>query len=67
MLQVKVDTNNDAFQADRCISEDAFRTEAARILRLIADHIELGEYTGKFQTVFDINGNDVGRWKLSRD
>jgi hypothetical protein len=55
MLIVKIDTDNDAFHDG----------EASRILRSIAEKVENGEATGKYQTVLDINGNDVGRWKYS--
>lgn len=57
MLEVKIRTGNAAF--------DPPEMEAARILRVIADRIERGEATGKFQTVMDLNGNDVGRFKLA--
>lgn len=57
-MTVKVDTDNAAFE------DDGLRYECARILRNVADKIEAGEATGLFQTVYDVNGNDVGRWKL---
>jgi hypothetical protein len=38
--------------------------EVARILRDIADRVELGWTDDTWQTIRDINGNDVGRWKL---
>ena len=38
--------------------------EVARILRDVARTIELGAPTDKYQTVRDVNGNDVGRFGL---
>ena len=41
---------------------DGYRNyETARILRIIADRLELGEEFEFYQTLFDFNGNDVGR------
>lgn len=55
---VRIDTDNAAF-------EDDPRPELARILRVIADKVEQsGNEIGWFQTVRDINGNDVGRFAL---
>lgn len=53
---VKFDTDNAAFE------DEQGETEIARILRDIADRVESGEYCGKFQTIRDLNGNDVGRF-----
>lgn len=41
--------------------------EIARILRKIADHIESGGEYEFFQTILDVNGNDVGRFALKPD
>jgi len=35
--------------------------EVARILREVADQVEAGKDFSMFRTLFDINGNDVGR------
>lgn len=57
MLIVKVDTDNAAFDgAD-------FGPECARLLRKMADAVEDYDGTTTYRTVFDVNGNDVGRWK----
>lgn len=57
MFQLKIDTDNAAFEDDPGF-------EVARILRRIADKLENGEDFSKFRTVLDVNGNDVGRAKL---
>lgn len=58
MFTLKIDTENAAF-------DDGQTDEIARILRKIADEVEHGGYyPGQSQTVRDINGNDVGRYKL---
>ena len=59
MFQMKIDTDNAAF-------EDDPGAEVARILRGVADKVEQGVASGHFQTAFDVNGNDIGRWKLDR-
>lgn len=57
---VKIDIDNSAFD-DR----DA---EISRILSEIAGKIEgCGTAQGMSQTIRDINGNTVGRWKLHND
>lgn len=64
-FQMKFDTDNAAF-TDSYEHEDnvlACATECARILRKIAEQLEQGN-VGNFRTIFDANGNDVGRWKL---
>jgi hypothetical protein len=35
-----------------------------RILRAVADRIESGDEYQMFRTIFDANGNDVGRFAL---
>lgn len=40
--------------------------EVARILRKIASQLDAWDGYDKFQTILDINGNDVGRWKLGK-
>ena len=57
MFTLTIHTDNAAFLGDP-------GPEVARILRRTADRIAAGEATGLFQTIFDINGNDVGRFKL---
>jgi hypothetical protein len=41
--------------------------EVARILRDIAAKIDSNMASGCYQTIFDINGNDVGRYRLKRE
>jgi len=55
-FRVTIDTDNDAF--DYPNSRNA---ETARILRSIADRLDKGEAFEFYETLFDINGNDVGR------
>ena len=57
MLQVMAMTDNDAFT-------DNLAGESARLLRVIADRIERGEFTGLFESVHDENGNAVGAFRL---
>lgn len=54
---VNMTCDNAAFEADPTY-------EIGRILREVARQVEAGEATGFFQTIHDINGNDVGRFKL---
>ena len=54
---VQLSTDNLAF-------EDDPGYELARILRGIADDISNGREYDMFQTIFDANGNDVGRYAL---
>ena len=54
---LKIDTDSAAFEGDPS-------PELARILRGIADHIERGGEYEFFQTILDVNGNDVGRYAL---
>lgn len=49
---------------DNAAFEDRPGPEVARILRAIAARVEDWDGYDKYQTVFDINGNDVGRWRL---
>lgn len=57
MMTLKFKTGNAAFDID-----GSPVTEAARILREIADRIESGRLDGY---VFDINGNMIGRYTLN--
>ena len=51
---VKIDTGNDAFGDDPT-------PELSRILHEIAEQLPSRDY-GWFQTILDVNGNDVGRY-----
>ncbi len=57
---VQLSTDNAAFDPDPA-------PELARIMRKIADTIEAGDDIGQFLTIFDVNGNDVGRFALKPD
>jgi hypothetical protein len=57
---LKIDTDNDAFHPDYALT-----AELARILHEIADQCAEGVYP-YFKTVFDRNGNDVGRFAFKR-
>lgn len=57
-LELKIRCVNAAF-------EDDPRAECARILREVADRLDNGsDYADLYETLHDINGNDVGRVKL---
>lgn len=59
---VRIDLDNAAFEGDNCVPEIAYT------LREIANSLDMGEYyNGHSYTIRDINGNDVGRYKLQRD
>jgi hypothetical protein len=47
--------------------EDNPQGEVSRILRRIADFLEFNNIEPTWHTILDINGNDVGRWKLGED
>ncbi len=60
IFEVKFDTGNAAF-SDGCLE-----IEIARVLRSIASRVEDVGCTGCYETILDVNGNDVGRFKLGR-
>ena len=56
---LSITCENDAFQPDAA-------AEVARILRSVADKLESGaDDFGRYRTLRDSNGNDVGRAKLA--
>ena len=57
-LRINIQADNDAFE------EGNREGELARIIRDISQRLEEGEEFGWFLTLFDINGNDVGRVAL---
>lgn len=61
VFKLTIHTDNDAF------AEGELTIELARILRDLADRVEEGEVGRKSVTVYDINGNDVGRAKLTQE
>ena len=53
---------------DNAAFEDDNPGEIVRILRAVADRIEAaGEAPTHYLTIFDVNGNDVGRYALKGD
>jgi hypothetical protein len=48
---------NDLFQLDA-------RPELSRLLREVATRLEDGDSADFYRTIYDTNGNDVGRFKL---
>lgn len=56
---VKIDCDNDAFDGPTNCEQ-----EICRILRGIVKSIEREGFSGFYETVRDVNGNDVGRWAL---
>jgi hypothetical protein len=59
-FQVRVDTENAAFD------EGNGAPELARILRKVADELEAHGVSMFWYTIRDIDGNDVGRYALTR-
>lgn len=58
MFKLSFDTDNAAF-------EDDPRPEVARILRNLEAKVWEWEGYGKFQNIYDSNGNTIGTWKLN--
>ena len=56
-----LDANHAAFD------DGNMQYEIARILRNIADKAESAGFSGFFETIRDINGNDVGRYAMKND
>jgi hypothetical protein len=66
-FKLNIDCGNAAFcDADYPTYQSA-APELARILRKIADDIENGAQYDFFQTIHDVNGNDVGRYAIKHD
>lgn len=61
---VKIACDNAAFCEDDDPTYRSAAPELARILREIADQIDAGRRYDFFQTIRDVNGNDVGRYAL---
>lgn len=59
MFKIEIDTGNDAFSG----SAETERGEIARILRDAADLMEAGLFT---RSLYDMNGNRVGRLDWER-
>ena len=62
---VKINCGNAAF-ADEAgnVIPDTAAPELARILRHIADRVEASTDFDWFKSIYDVNGNDVGRYAL---
>lgn len=58
MFKLQIDTGNAAFD------DGSLKLEVARILRDVADRLEVGAYVNKLR---DINGNTVGSVELIID
>jgi hypothetical protein len=60
-LKIEINMDNAAFEPDN-------GTEAARILRKLADEIDGGHYPASsiVKPLRDYNGNEVGKAKVSR-
>ena len=58
-FRLTINTDNAAFEGQ--YQGDDHRFEVARILRDVADRLQRGEDFSFFETLRDINGNDVGR------
>lgn len=60
-LKIEITMDNAAFEPDN-------GTEAARILRKLADEIDGGNYpvSGIVKPLFDVNGNECGKAKVTR-
>lgn len=65
-FKLNVHTDNAAF-CDEETGDPAPASELARILRKVADRVEAGEDISHYLTIFDANGNDVGRFALKED
>lgn len=73
-FMLTIDCDNAAFHDDECrlgvgnwsgiCDCDNMRREVSRILYKIATSIDGGGISGFFETIRDLNGNDVGRWAL---
>lgn len=61
---VNIRCDNAAFAEGDGATPESAAPELARILREIAKKIEDGYDYDKFQTIRDINGNDVGRYAI---
>ena len=65
-FRLAIDTDNAAFGDVPDENVMARHMETARILKDVAKRLEQGEDFEKYRTLFDINGNDVGRAAFKR-
>lgn len=66
IFHLNVQTDNAAFH-DEVDGDFSPERELARILRKVAERVESGEDISHYLTIFDENGNDVGRFALEED
>ena len=66
MFTLTIRTDNDAFH-DPDTGDFSPELEVADILQRIVARVLSHETTGKYQTIHDSNGNDVGRFKLTEE
>lgn len=66
-FMVNISCNNAVFSNTGDANYQSAAPELARILRVIADQIENGAPYDFFQTIRDVNGNDVGRYAIKGD
>lgn len=59
LFRLTIDTGNQAFD------QRNGATEVSRILREIADQLDKDHEHDTYRTIFDVNGNDVGRYRLA--
>jgi hypothetical protein len=62
MFQLSFDTDHAAFYDE---GGEIDLAAVADVIATIAGKVERGQATGKFQNVRDINGNNIGTWKLA--
>ena len=62
-FRLTIDTDTAAFAGDSYGASPAGErnAETARILRVVAARLDAGEDFAFYETLFDLNGNDVGR------
>lgn len=63
MAKFTIAINADSAAFDNGMAE----YEISRILRKIADKVEAESFSGFYETIRDINGNDVGRFAMKND
>lgn len=65
MFTLRIDTDNAAFYDHD--ENFAPAPEVARILSVVANQVLANDHDHHAQTVRDINGNDVGRFRLTEE
>lgn len=57
MLRLQIETSGSAFDVD-------LGGKCADVLRVVADRLERGDYSGLYQSITDVNGNVCGTFRL---